>query len=479
MKGKAIVVLSVFQFAVLIGNGTAHEITELQRLGERIFFDKQLSSPPGQSCSTCHAPQVGWTGPRHTINAGGAVYPGTLVHRFGNRKPPAACYASLSPVFHYDEQEGLFIGGNFFDGRATGHLLGNPAADQAQGPFLNPVEQNNPDKETVVFKVCTSKNAWRFRLAGKRFYSDWSLDVCSPSETERAYHLVGVAIAVFEDSERVNPFRSEFDFYLFQCKKLGIDPLDVSPAHDPTGVLSDTQWHGFQLFVTPNDNSGTGGQGGNCSACHTLDTTQTPTAFSQAKNKIDPNHQLDVVEKPPQFTDYSFDNLGFPKNPDNPFYRMDQVNIDGKPINPQGEEWIDPGLGGFLETSDNPSWRAMAYANWGKHKVPTLRNVDLRPNEGLLKAYGHNGYFKSIKGVVHFYNTRDTLDACPQPVPEAVAMAMNCWPEPEVMDNVNASELGSLGLSDAEEDAIVAFMKALSDRSLDDDDDDEEENDDD
>ena len=85
----------------------------------------------------------------------------------------------------------------------------------------------------------------------------------------------------------------------------------------------------------------------------------------------------------------------------------------------------------------------------GKHKVPTLRNVDKRPTPDLVKAYGHNGYFKSLEDVVHFYNTRD--------VPG------EGWPPPEVANNVNTAELGNLGLSPREEAAIVAFMKTLTD----------------
>ena len=41
-----------------------------------------------------------------------------------------------------------------------------------------------------------------------------------------------------------------------------------------------------------------------------------------------------------------------------------------------------------------------------------------------------------------------------------------CWPAPEVADNVNSRELGSLGLSPAEEEAIVAFLKTLTDGFL-------------
>ena len=40
---------------------------------------------------------------------------------------------------------------------------------------------------------------------------------------------------------------------------------------------------------------------------------------------------------------------------------------------------------------------------------------------------------------------------------------MNCWPAAEVLTNVNVDELGNLGLTDAEEDAVVAFLETLSD----------------
>jgi cytochrome c peroxidase len=78
-----------------------------------------------------------------------------------------------------------------------------------------------------------------------------------------------------------------------------------------------------------------------------------------------------------------------------------------------------------------------------------------------VKAYGHNGYFKSLEAVVHFYNTRDVL-------PEAGKVTdpkpgINCWPAPEVSANLNKEELGDLKLTAAEEAAVVAFMKTLSD----------------
>ena len=82
--------------------------------------------------------------------------------------------------------------------------------------------------------------------------------------------------------------------------------------------------------------------------------------------------------------------------------------------------------------------------------MPTLRNVDKRPYGCFVKAYSHNGYFKSLESIVHFYNTRD--------------VAGGGWPAPEVSMNVNTTEVGNLGLTPAEEKAIVAFLRTLTDR---------------
>ncbi len=102
-----------------------------------------------------------------------------------------------------------------------------------------------------------------------------------------------------------------------------------------------------------------------------------------------------------------------------------------------------------------------AAENFGKHQVPTLRNVDKRPHKGFVKTYCHNGYFKSLEELVHFYNTRDVLPSAnkvanPKP-------GVNCWPEPEVVQNMNKDELGNLGLTPEEESAITAFLRTLTD----------------
>jgi cytochrome c peroxidase len=149
-----------------------------------------------------------------------------------------------------------------------------------------------------------------------------------------------------------------------------------------------------------------------------------------------------VNGKPPLFTDFTYDNLGVPKNPENPFYTMSsEWNKDGK-------GWVDKGLGEFLETKTE--FAQYAAENTGKQKVTTLRNVDLRPDEDFVKAFAHNGFFKTLKDIVHFYNTRDKVE--------------ENWPPPEIKENVNTEELGDLGLTPDEEDLIVKFMKTLSDR---------------
>ncbi len=115
-------------------------------------------------------------------------------------------------------------------------------------------------------------------------------------------------------------------------------------------------------------------------------------------------------------------------------------------------------LSGHL--NPDSEWIKFAPQYTGKFQVPTLRNVDMRPRPDFVKAYMHNGYFKSLKEVVHFYNTRDILPRCEQGAP---GEKVSCWPAAETPETVNKRQLGNLGLSDAEEDAVVAFLKTLTD----------------
>ncbi len=388
-------------------SGPGPGLSAKEELGKRLFFDPKLSDPEGQSCAACHDPAVGMTGadPRNNLNGG--VYEGAKKGRFGNRKPPAAAYAGGSPVLRR-EPGGEYVGGMFWDGRATGEALADPLAEQAMGPFLNPLEQNIADPAALAAKVRASDYAALFERVWGRGALDASVD------PDRIYEQIGRSIAAYERSAEVNPFASAFDDFWRQARAKGLDPAAADPsnikAFEGLG-LGPVELDGLLLFIGK----------GQCAACHSL---------------------ASIDGKPPVFTDYKYDNVGVPANPKNPFYAM------GPEFNPEGAKWIDQGLGGFL--AEVPKYAADAAANMGKHKAPTLRNVDLRPSSSVVKAFMHNGFFTDLKAVVHFYNTRDVTSAG--------------WPRPEVTANLNTAEVGRLGLTEAEEDAIVAFLKTLSDR---------------
>jgi cytochrome c peroxidase len=392
MKAVKLLACAAFGLALafVVASTPAHSrqsLSPIEELGKALFFDTDLSTPPGQSCAACHAPETGFTGPDWAINAGEAVYPGAVRSRAGNRKPPTSAYGGDSPVLFFDQDEGAWVGGMFWDGRATGWHLGDPLAEQALGPFLNPLEQNMPSARQVVRRVAKASYADLFETV----WGPGSLDE-TPGGVALTYERIGQAIAAYERSVEVNPFSSKYDAYL-----KGQATLTVQESE------------GLMLFEGK----------AQCSACH-------PS-------------QPGPGGEPPLFTDFTYDNLGVPRNPLNPFYAAPRS------VNPDRDNWVDPGLGGFLAGAGYPEdvWRP----ELGKQKVPTLRNVAKAPVAGFVKAYTHNGFFKSLEAVVHFYNTRD----------------VNPWPAPEIVENVNTSELGNLGLTPAEEAAIVAFMRTLSD----------------
>jgi cytochrome c peroxidase len=98
-------------------------------------------------------PEMGFTGPVSELNRTTGSYPGSVRTRFSNRKPQSHAYAPLSPVLHYNPGQDDLVGGNFWDMRATGRRLGNPAAEQAEGPPTNPVEMGLPDSACAVYRA--------------------------------------------------------------------------------------------------------------------------------------------------------------------------------------------------------------------------------------------------------------------------------------------------------------------------------------
>jgi cytochrome c peroxidase len=266
------------------------------------------------------------------------------------------------------------------------------------------VEQALPDRACVIYRISKAQYA---RLYAES-YGKSIFGIAFPANTDRLcerenvtvplsadaraqvdieYDRIAMAIAAFEASPAVNRFSSKHDAVLRGAATF--TPIEAQ---------------GFALFV---------GKAG-CAGCH-------PNAGERAL-----------------FTDYTYDNIGVPANPQNPTYLTDPG-------------FLDLGIGGFRGEP----------AEWGKEKVPTLRNLDRRGTPNGAKSYMHNGVFKSTRMVVHFYNTRDVLPGCA--IVAQPRMGFNCWPAPEVLDNVNRDELGNLGLTADEEDAVVQYLKTLSD----------------
>ena len=412
----AIVILAGVLIAA--GYGSAQEPITIEALGEKLYFDTALSMPDGQACASCHDPVAGFDDPDSDLPVSEGIRP----HMVGNRNSPISAYAMYAPPFHFDDGEGLYIGGQFWDGRATGGAYGDPLADQASGPPLNPLEMANPNKQVVVNAIKNSDYADLFEAV-------WGKG--SLKNVETAYDQMALSIAAFERTSLFAAFDSKYDAYLQACLDLGgahaacADGTDPAAATARMGILNDQEWQGLQLFVGENDNDGVlePGEGAFCSACHVTDWVD-PAQYAE--------YGLDVVVPgwgdgliPPLFTDYSYDNLGAPKNWDNPFLYLSQQ------YNPDGADFIDLGLGGALADPDE----------YGKFKVMPLRNI------GVSGPYLHNGLFSDLQEVVHFYNTRDD----------------GTWAEPEFAETVNHDELGSLGLSAEDEAAITAFMLTLTD----------------
>jgi cytochrome c peroxidase len=179
------------------------------------------------------------------------------------------------------------------------------------------------------------------------------------------------------------------------------------------------------------------------------------------------------------FTCFASANLGVPKNPRDAIYFESTPDSFGFTPNPAGFAYTDFGLGEFLRsgflTAANPNsaWRQFASTSDGKMQTMTARDVALvppqcptteAPGPYFQKEFFHNGYAKSLKQLVHFYNTRDVFPFAVESAncPAGTTEKVNCWPKPEVPQNVDMT-VGNLGLTDTEENQIVTFLMTLND----------------
>src|ERR1700686_1252887 len=209
---------------------------QVRILGKLLLFDKHLSVNQNEACSFCHTPETGFTGPVQSLNLTTVSYPGSVRARFSNRKPQSYMYAPFAPVLHYNALQGDFVGGNFWDMRASGYRLQNPSAEQAQGPPTNPVEMGLPDSACVAYRLSQAPYRELFAAVGgtDSFTIQWPPDVekvCATpgpppandqypvhlsmadrARADRAYDGFGLAISAYEFSPEVSPFTSKYDY---------------------------------------------------------------------------------------------------------------------------------------------------------------------------------------------------------------------------------------------------------------------------
>jgi cytochrome c peroxidase len=410
--------------------------------GKAVFFDTSLSASGKQSCGTCHVPSRAFTADPATDHGLPVPLGGANMDQTGFRNAPSLLYASFTPPFSLTDGP---VGGFFRDGRASS------LAAQAVQPFVAPFEMANRDAAEVIQRL---QNSAATRAAFVAAYGEAVL-----SDPDTALQDIGLALAAYETEDPgFHPFSSKYDYWLLGKVQL--------TAAEQTGL---------DLFNDPTK--------GNCTACHP----------SQAQGYS--SHAL--------FTDFTFDNIGVPRNWKIPANMPGSVSpIDGAPLVtvepvdvPDDAEYAyyDMGLCGPMKPSPTdvkarPDLAATT-SLCGVFKVPTLRNV------AITAPYFHDGAFSDLHQVVEWYVTRDVNNNTgnnPNPVPAgpggnpyvaAGSFYLTASGTPDLYEyndlpveydaNVNVGEIpytpptfggGQAPTLNAEEiDEIVAFLCTLTD----------------
>jgi cytochrome c peroxidase len=357
------------------------DLSPQARLGEQIFRDTALSASGRQSCASCHSAAAAHAAPNELA----AQFGGVSGDQPGRRSSPSIRYLAANTAFHFDG-EGTPTGGFFWDGRAAS------LQDQAGRPFLSAIEMANASVADVVDKLSRAGYADEFkRVFGADIFQ----------RPDNAFARMTLALQQFQrEDPALRPFSSKYDEFL-----------------RGRAGLSEQELRGLALFNRADK--------GNCAACH------------PSGKGADGSHPL--------FTDFSYDDLGVPRNPelaqnaDPAFFDMGLCARDGSDL-------------------------AARTDLCGAFKVPTLRNVALR------RVFFHNGRFKSLKDTLTFYVQRDIHPEKFYPL--AADGSVNKFDDlpAAYRANVNTSEApynrapgDAPALSDAEIDDVIAFLKTLTD----------------
>jgi cytochrome c peroxidase len=303
-----------------------------------------------------------------------------------NRTPVWSKEFIANPAERILEGEEPPTGGFGWDGRF------DTLKAQAAFPLLASNEMANSSPAQIGAKLERAAYAREFRkLFGERIFE----------EPSAAYVASLAALERFElDDPSLHPYSSKYDGFL-----------------DGTVPLSAQELRGLALFNDP--------RRGNCASCHP-DT-----------KGADGSH--------PIFTDYQFEALGVPRNPE----------LSANAV----AEYYDQGLCGPLRTD-----QAEHSAYCGLFKTPTLRNVATR------RTFFHNGRFHSLREALEFYVRRDTDPKRWYPVgPSGRAAKFDDLPAPvrgnvDVIDEPLTRKEGALPVwSETEIDDVMAFLATLTD----------------
>ncbi|BAF89821.1 putative methylamine utilization protein [Azorhizobium caulinodans ORS 571] len=339
----------------------------MTNLGQALFFDVNLSAKRTQSCATCHDPERAFTDARPDPKRG-AVSLGADGHSYGARNAPSVAYARFSPPFRRTIS-GDFFGGQFWDGRA------DTLEAQAGGPILNPVEMGMASKASVVARLRENED---YVAAFQELFGP---DIFTTSDT--AFAALRMTLATYERSAEVSPFDSKYDRFLK-------GEYQMTPQE---GL-------GRMLFFSEQQTS--------CSHCH----------WSAVKDSVSET-----------FSNYSFHNIGVPRNPLLDNIVPDHGLRDGRGLRDARQD--------------------------GRFKVPSLRNV------AVTAPYMHNGAFANLRTAVLFHDKYNSRNQAAQLNPETGQP----WGVPELEETVSATELhASRPLESSEVDALVAFLKTLTDK---------------
>lgn len=371
-------------------------MSDAARLGRSIFMDPSLSASGRLSCAGCHSPDHAYA----PANGMAVQLGGPKLDRQGSRAVPSLRYVlNRTPRWSKEfianvaerirEGQEPPSGGFGWDGRF------DTLHEQAGFPLLAANEMANASPGDVVARLRRAAYAGEFRgVFGAGVFDD----------PARAYAQALFAVERFElEDPSFRPYTSKYDDYL-----------------DGKAQLSEAEQRGLALFDDP--------QRGNCASCHV------------DRKGVDGSHPL--------FTDYQFEALGVPRNP--------EIRANA------ARGYFDEGLCGPVR-ADQAAQRQYC----GMFKTPTLRNVASRG------AFFHNGRFHDLREALRFYVQRDTSPRLWYPPgPDGKAVKFDDLP-PALRGNADVIDLpltrgeGETPVwNEAEIDDVLAFLKTLSDRDV-------------